>query len=591
MVRPVSIQWPVTLGYRQKARFNPNYIHRGIDYGCPTGTPVVATTGGTVVYAGRGGGYGPAFGIHVVIRTGNIWHLYGHLSAESVSVGQDVAAGQEIGRSGATGNVTGPHLHYAEFTQSPAAYQSDRSPRFIDAAATSPAAVAVFDVSFWAQAAARWFGVPWADRAKGIAAEIKGNEAGSEASVHAFTEVYGEDQAATISGALPGFTRVPGRAGLELFFDASKWNLLRPAKSYASGIQGRWALVVHLTRATTGQHVAFVVTHGPVTYSSLKAQFGAWLARLLYDVDGPIVLCGDFNRNSKSPRTEVERLGYRTMRAQASIANESAHEFPSKKWNLSDIYTIPAEARITGGEIDLTSPKLSDHRRIEARVVVGTGSTPKPPPPPPPAEGDVLELSKFKRTLPTGEPDHPTEVYPLKDTTGPVTFRAPVDGVTTENTDYSRDELREMHPKSWSADDGKHHKLEAICRVTEMPGRKAGSKYVPGTVIGQFHDKSDDIVILLVNVNGQVIVEEGLGKNNGSEKHVLFDGYRLGDELHYLMNAHGEGIDVTVNGHHVRIDKVAKDAYGKAGVYNRGNETNATGASSADFLKLKASHA
>jgi hypothetical protein len=211
---------------------------------------------------------------------------------------------------------------------------------------------------------------------------------------------------------------------------------------------------------------------------------------------------------------------------------------------------------------------------------------PKPPAPP-----NVLELSKFKRTLPTGEPDHPTEVYPLTDTTTPVTFRAPVDGVTTENTDYSRDELREMHPKSWSADDGKHHKLEAICRVTEMPGRKTGSKYVPGTVIGQFHDKSDDIVILLVNVNGQVIVEEGLGPGNGSEKHVLFTGYRLGDELHYFMDAHGEGIDVTVNGHHVRIDKVAKDAYGKAGVYNRGNETNATGASSADFLKLKASHA
>lgn len=132
MVRPVASKYGVTLGYRQKANFDPNYIHRGIDYGCPTGTPVVATTAGKVIHASRGGGYGSAFGIHVVIRTGDIWHLYGHLSAELVSVGQAVAAGQRIGTSGASGNVTGAHLHYAEFTQPPAAYKSDRKPQFID---------------------------------------------------------------------------------------------------------------------------------------------------------------------------------------------------------------------------------------------------------------------------------------------------------------------------------------------------------------------------------------------------------------------------------------------------------------------------
>ena len=58
------------------------------------------------------------------------------------------------------------------------------------------------------------------------------------------------------------------------------------------------------------------------------------------------------------------------MRHQAAIANEGAYEFPSKKWNLSDIYTIPAKARITGGQVDLTPARLSDHRRLEARVVV-----------------------------------------------------------------------------------------------------------------------------------------------------------------------------------------------------------------------------
>lgn len=135
MVRPVPAGVPVTLGYRQKARFNPFYIHRGIDYGAKTGTNTFATRTGVVVWAGdarkHGGGYGKAFGIHIVVRTGNIWHLYGHLSQEHVNVGDTVHTGQLIGKTGATGNVTGPHLHYAEFTKAPAAYTSDRNPQFI----------------------------------------------------------------------------------------------------------------------------------------------------------------------------------------------------------------------------------------------------------------------------------------------------------------------------------------------------------------------------------------------------------------------------------------------------------------------------
>ncbi len=131
MVRPVAPNHPVSLGYRQRMSSRPSYIHRGIDYACPTGTIVVATKAGTVVYAGRGGGYGPAFGIHVVIRTGNIWHLYAHLSLEQVNVGQKIATGQRIALSGATGNVTGAHLHYQENTEGPPAYRSDRRPEFI----------------------------------------------------------------------------------------------------------------------------------------------------------------------------------------------------------------------------------------------------------------------------------------------------------------------------------------------------------------------------------------------------------------------------------------------------------------------------
>ncbi|MFI6562395.1 transglycosylase family protein [Streptomyces sp. NPDC050534] len=83
--------------------------HTGIDFPVPTGTTVKAIAAGRVVSAGWGGSYG----YQVVIRHADgRYSQYGHLSAISVKAGQGVGAGQRIGRSGATGNATGPHLHF-----------------------------------------------------------------------------------------------------------------------------------------------------------------------------------------------------------------------------------------------------------------------------------------------------------------------------------------------------------------------------------------------------------------------------------------------------------------------------------------------
>lgn len=211
-------------------------------------------------------------------------------------------------------------------------------------------------------------------------------------------------------------------------------------------------------------------------------------------------------------------------------------------------------------------------------------------PGPTPSQSNVVEMSKFKRTLPTGEPGHPTEVYPLVDTAGPVTFHAPVDGVTTSGSSYARDELREMDPKSWSSSDGKHHRMSGLCRVVEFPGRKLDT-YTPGVVYAQIHDAVDDVIILLVDLLGRVILEEGLGPDNGSKKYELFTGYKLGDPLSYVIDAHAAGIDVTVNGLHILIGKVVVDGYFKAGCYLRGNTTNATGAGSVAYDALGTRHA
>lgn len=86
---------------------SPN--HPGIDYAVPVGTPVMAAGDGTVTFAG----VQPGFGNVVYIDNGNgVTSIYGHLSSFAVSQGQTVSDGQQIALSGATGDVTGPHLHF-----------------------------------------------------------------------------------------------------------------------------------------------------------------------------------------------------------------------------------------------------------------------------------------------------------------------------------------------------------------------------------------------------------------------------------------------------------------------------------------------
>ncbi|MCX4766811.1 transglycosylase family protein [Streptomyces sp. NBC_01275] len=83
--------------------------HTGVDFPVPTGTSVKAVGAGQVVSAGWGG----SFGYQVVVRhSDGRYTQYAHLSAISVRDGQSVSGGQRIGRSGSTGNSTGPHLHF-----------------------------------------------------------------------------------------------------------------------------------------------------------------------------------------------------------------------------------------------------------------------------------------------------------------------------------------------------------------------------------------------------------------------------------------------------------------------------------------------
>lgn len=83
--------------------------HKGIDLAAPTGTPVYAPADGYVAMAQRYGGYGNFIEIE---HGGHIETRYGHLSGYAVAQGERVHKGELIGYVGATGDATGPHLHY-----------------------------------------------------------------------------------------------------------------------------------------------------------------------------------------------------------------------------------------------------------------------------------------------------------------------------------------------------------------------------------------------------------------------------------------------------------------------------------------------
>ena len=96
-------------GRRTAPKKGASTNHKGVDWGIPRGSAVVASSGGTVTKAGWGGGYGY---VVYIKHPGGIETRYAHCSKVLVSVGQTVKQGQRIALSGNTGVSTGPHLHF-----------------------------------------------------------------------------------------------------------------------------------------------------------------------------------------------------------------------------------------------------------------------------------------------------------------------------------------------------------------------------------------------------------------------------------------------------------------------------------------------
>ena len=102
----VSSDW----GYRKDPMTTRKRFHRGVDIANIEGTPIRSIHPGRVM---RTRNFEDGYGSFVVVQTGEVKFLYGHLSKIKVKPGQKLLAGSVLGEMGHTGRATGNHLHLA----------------------------------------------------------------------------------------------------------------------------------------------------------------------------------------------------------------------------------------------------------------------------------------------------------------------------------------------------------------------------------------------------------------------------------------------------------------------------------------------
>jgi poly(beta-D-mannuronate) lyase len=215
-------------------------------------------------------------------------------------------------------------------------------------------------------------------------------------------------------------------------------------------------------------------------------------------------------------------------------------------------------------------------------------SRPTPAPPPPPVTawtpaprgsaqypGQVIDLTDWYLTLPTGEERNPDDVYQpelntftnpwfhLNDSRDGIVFTANVGGVTTKGSTYPRSELREMNGSqkaSWSNTTGTHA-LRLRQAVIQLPAVK------PHVVTSQIHDATDDVIE--VRLEGRHL---SVQYDNGGNEITLDSEYVLGTTYDLDITASRGHIQVFYNG--TQKGDIAKSGSGwyfKTGSYVQSN--------------------
>jgi len=108
-VSGAGLIWPASGPITSPFGYRWGRLHSGVDIGAPYGAPIQAAKAGRVIFSGQMRGYG---NVIVVDHGGGFSTLYAYESSLVARDGADVAQGQLIGYCGATGDATGPHLHF-----------------------------------------------------------------------------------------------------------------------------------------------------------------------------------------------------------------------------------------------------------------------------------------------------------------------------------------------------------------------------------------------------------------------------------------------------------------------------------------------
>ncbi|SCF02709.1 polysaccharide lyase family 7 protein [Micromonospora mirobrigensis] len=195
---------------------------------------------------------------------------------------------------------------------------------------------------------------------------------------------------------------------------------------------------------------------------------------------------------------------------------------------------------------------------------------------------DVLNLTNWKLTLPTGPVEDPTTItqptlagyqatpwFTTASSCAAVQFRAAVNGVTTSGSGYPRSELREMTGNgatnaSWSSTSGTHT-MSFEEAFTNLPAGK------PHLVGAQIHDASDDVTVFRLEGTNLYVT-------NGDNAHhkLVTSGYQLGTRYRGKFVVSGGQVKVYYNDVlQTTITRSFSGAYFKAGAYTQANCTNA----------------
>lgn len=188
---------------------------------------------------------------------------------------------------------------------------------------------------------------------------------------------------------------------------------------------------------------------------------------------------------------------------------------------------------------------------------------------------DLINLTNWKITLPSGKKGSPEEIkqpelakftnrfYFLDNIKSCVVFKAPCGGFTTSGSKYPRSELREMNNSklaSWDISKGEHL-MTWSASITNIPVVK------PQVVVGQIHNNQDDLMFIRLSKNVLEVV------HNSKIYGILEDNYILGTRYNMSINCKEGKITVIYNESKKIIfkPKLSKENYFKLGMYTQSN--------------------